>query len=698
MTGDGDVSRGALAGEVRSSSGLIANEWRRRLSATPWQAVLAADVHDEIGERYLPTLVEMVARQIERPSAELAAVYRDELCRYELQLQSAADQRAATEEPVKAVDLIAAQRAAFESTMADPQRTLAAALLDQLNGPLLIEPDTRVSILLLGDCLMNEIRCFLADKARRANVAVDGYHLYFSGALSVPFETISARYLLDQKRVDAVSLSPFTFDGLPLFRELLIRAETSSPDEKSVDSALKVVHAIIEDIRSLIDAPILLHNACGAPVGRDRQQLTSLPPLTRRGHAVIDMLNSELARRAANWGGVIVVDESRVARRFGLRFLSEAAIPGEPISGALFHTSRLGRELAEVYWDFLDSHRRLGHIRVLVVDLDGTLWSGVMAEGKVDHFVERQVLLRDLARLGIVLVALSKGSAESLRWDELRIDQRDFAVIHRSWDSKETGFQLMLRELNVRPEHVGVIDDSPTERALLTAAFPGLAAFDAGDPRTWRWLALLHAATRGRATKEARSRADRYRASQERSHFVARASGLDQRMRQLGLTITFGRMTIAELPRALELLRRTNQFNTTGLVPTRSRLLRLTQPGGPDDAFVAQLKDRFGDFGLVAVVIVRRADPSIESFVMSCRAMGYGVEQIVLDLVISKFGVPLGARLLHTRLNEPCHGLYAWAGFTEDQPGHWRLAARKAVTLPTWFDVHDTGENPLDNG
>ena len=172
---------------------------------------------------------------------------------------------------------------------------------------------------------------------------------------------------------------------------------------------------------------------------------------------------------------------------------------------------------------------------------------------------------------------------------------------------------------------------------------------------------------------------------------------LDERMRQLGLTLTFGPMTAADVPRALELLRRTNQFNTTGLLPDKSQLLRMTQAVSGHSVFTAHLRDRFGDFGLVGVIVVRHGDlPSIESFVMSCRAMGYGAEQIILDLVISRFGMPLSARLVHTRLNEPCHGLYASAGFIEKEPGYWLVTVGQAGRLPNWFDVLVDAPSPPD--
>ncbi|HET9894555.1 MAG TPA: hypothetical protein VFQ44_06430 [Streptosporangiaceae bacterium] len=676
-----------LATALRACANVIASQWRRELESTGWSAELSADAPGDIGGRYLPGLLELVARQIQRPSADLAAVYRDELCRYELALTAVPAPRRAS-----ATALVAAQRAAVESVMTGAQRTALLSALDDLNGPpAACRSAAPVAFLLLGDCLMNEIRCFLTEYGRRSGVAVRGYHRYFSGALSVPFDVGSVRRLADEHEIDFVALSPCTFDSLPLFRELLIRAENAEADAKSVTTLVGVIEAIVGELAGLIDAPVLLHNACGAPVGPDRGLLTSLPPLTHRGRAAIGVLNAELERLVASRERVTLIDEVRAADRLGLRRATESAIPGGPVAGALFHTSRLGRELGASYWELAEVRSQLGQLRALAVDFDGTLWSGVMADGPVQHFADRQALLRRLRQSGVVLAGLSKGSPESVRWGEMHLTERDFAVVHRSWGAKEIALRQIMSQLRIRQEHVAAIDDNPTERALLAAAFPGLRTLDPDDAATWRRLALLPGVTRGGRSAEARHRTERYQADQARRLLVSEASAVQERMRGLGLTLTFRQMAAADLARVLELLRRTHQFNTTGVAPARSQLLRLMEAGGSHDVFVGHLKDEFGDFGIIAVVIVEREQRVIESFVMSCRAMGYGVEHIILDRVISRCGVPITARLVHTQLNEPCHGLFQSAGFTEHQPGRWLLSERRPVPLPTWFTVHDIG-------
>ncbi|MGH3276246.1 MAG: hypothetical protein ACRDNZ_18210, partial [Streptosporangiaceae bacterium] len=338
----------------------------------------------------------------------------------------------------------------------------------------------------------------------------------------------------------------------------------------------------------------------------------------------------------------------------------------------------------------------LDQVKALAVDLDGTLWAGVMAEGTVGHFHDRQELLRRLAGQGIALIALSKGSPDTLRWPEMAIGRDDFACVQRSWQPKVTGLATALGELGIRPEHVAVIDDNPAELALLTSAFPELTALDAADQRSWRRLAFLHALAGPITTDEARHRTRYYQAGRERRQFVQAAGTMAAGLAQLGLILTVRSLTPRDVPRVLELQQRTNQFNTTGARLPEGEMRRLAGGGQRGHVVhVAELADRFGDFGLIAVVVVRSPEsPSergshIESLVMSCRAMGYGIERAILEHVLGQSALPVSARLVATRLNEPCHDLYMAAGFSESEPGYWRLTQRSPGWVPAWFTIAD---------
>ncbi len=674
-----------LATSLRQNNRSIAQDWAAHMNVDAHGPNADGLVRVEFTDRYLPAMLDLVARLIENPSPELVAIYRDELQRYPLQLGHPLDPGSGNLFGFGVAELAAGQRAAIS-------RRLGACpvldLLDRLHEPLLAPPGLRYDMLLLGDCLMNGVRCFLADTLRRRGIDLHGYHHYFSGALSAPFHLAAAREFAADHPVGLIGFSPFTYDALPVFRQLLAEASERPPPAAAVDAVVDVVGHVVGEIRLWSDAPILLHNACGAPVGSERASITSLPPLTPARRSAIDTLNSALKERMPAWPGVLLIDETDVVERVGLREASGPAAAGVGLPDALYHASRLSREIAGSYAEIVEAAATMIQLRALAVDFDGTLWSGVMAEGAVTQHRDRQTLLRRLARQGTVLIGLSKGTPDSVRWAETDLVPEDFVLVRRGWEAKPIALAESLEKLDIRPEYVGVLDDDASERDVLSAAFPDLTVLDASDRDVWRRLS--HAADLAAVTSDGARRAKRYRTALRRKDLVllqAGAQATATAMASLEMRLSSRPMRPADVPRTQELLRRTHQFNTTGTSIPKEALSRMADPGAEQVVHVAWLRDRMGDFGLVAAVVVHRERRSIESFVLSCRAMGYGAEGVLLDLVITEHGTPIEARLVRTRLNEPCHGLYAMAGFREYAPGYWRLDRRRPARIPAFVTV-----------
>ncbi|MFG3558673.1 hypothetical protein ACGGAQ_30300 [Micromonospora sp. NPDC047557] len=671
----------ALAAIIRAQSGPLARQWAAGMRLGDDDGLVRAEFID----RYLPSILRILVRLVESPSPELVAVYRDELQRYPLQLGHPFDPTADNVFGFEIGDLLAAQHAAFADRFG-PGPVLDA--LDRLHEPLLAPAGRRVDMLLLGDCVMNGIRCFLAEDLRRSGIDLRGYHQYFSSALSAHFDAATAREFLARHPVAMIGFSPFTFDGLPVYRQMLMEASERRRLPADLDRVLDVVDRALADIRSWSDAPILLQNASGAPDGPDRAEMTSLPPLTPARLETIGSLNRALRERVRAASGVVLVDEAGIAGRLGLREATRPAVDVAGSGDSLFHTSRLGREVARTYAEIVVAWESIAHLRALAVDFDGTLWSGVVAEGAVEHHRDRQALLRRLARQGVVLIGLSRGAPESVRWDGAEISSEDFVLVKRSWQPKPLALAEALTTLGIRPAQTGVIDDDASERAMLASAFPELTLLDAAEPAVWRSLGI--AADLRVVTGDGARRTERYRVAIRREEFFTARTGqqtMTTAMAALGLTVCLGPMRPADVPRTRELLRRTNQFNTTGVVFGRQALDRMTEPSAEHVVHIARLRDRFGDFGLVSAAVVHRERRSIESFVLSCRAMGYGVEQVLLNQMIATYGTPMEARLVRTRLNEPCHGLFAGAGFREYTPGLWRLEHQRRPRVPEYLSV-----------
>jgi predicted enzyme involved in methoxymalonyl-ACP biosynthesis len=192
------------------------------------------------------------------------------------------------------------------------------------------------------------------------------------------------------------------------------------------------------------------------------------------------------------------------------------------------------------------------------------------------------------------------------------------------------------------------------------------------------WLERMLSFPNTRGTEEARRRTELYRQRVARKDALRPALDYPTMMASLELAARFGPARGKDLERIAELVQRTNQFNTTTVRYSREQLQHLLRD--PARAvYTASLADKFGSAGLVSVVVVRRegADRVLDAFVMSCRAMGFGLERLVLRRVLDAEagpGVRFVGRYVPTERNGPCSALYTEAGFTRESDTEWVLA------------------------
>jgi FkbH-like protein len=314
-----------------------------------------------------------------------------------------------------------------------------------------------------------------------------------------------------------------------------------------------------------------------------------------------------------------------------------------------------------------------------------------MADGAVAHFKDRQQLLLKLKNAGILLVALSKNSPELIRWNEMALQPSDFVQLKISWDLKVRSIQESAKDLNLGLDSFVVIDDNPAELELVRSQLPQVTVLDSTDPETWRGLERMLAFPNTRETEESRMRTELYRVQAQRRQAVDEKLDYAAMMASLDLRVQFGRATSRDLGRIAELVQRTNQFNTTTIRYSRAELEQLLKD--PERAvYVAEMSDKFGSLGVVAVVVVRIAagDAILDLFVMSCRAMSFGLEEVVLASVLSAHGDSdrvLGP-YVPTDRNGPASMLYANAGFTALNSTDWVLeASAPRPSVPPWFQL-----------
>ena len=304
--------------------------------------------------------------------------------------------------------------------------------------------------------------------------------------------------------------------------------------------------------------------------------------------------------------------------------------------------------------------------KCLVLDLDNTLWSGVIGddglEGIVlgqgsaegEAFLALQAYALEQARRGIILAVCSKNDeANALapfdQHPEMLLKRADLACFVANWDDKARNIREIAKRLNIGLDSLVFVDDNPFERNLVRAELPMVAVPELPDePALYaRCLAEAGYFEGLGVTDEDRERTLQYQANAARESFQTEATDLESYLRGLEMQLVWRRFDRIGMARIVQLINKTNQFNLTTRRYTQAEVEKVIED---ERAFGLQLRllDRFGDNGIIAIVIGRVDETGIaliDTWLMSCRVLGRGVEQATLNLAAAE-AKRLGGRLL----------------------------------------------------
>ena len=320
-------------------------------------------------------------------------------------------------------------------------------------------------------------------------------------------------------------------------------------------------------------------------------------------------------------------------------------------------------EMARLTADAIAS--RLGRQRkVLVTDLDNTLWEGEVAEvgaEGVDFDAPGRSAYRawlfELARRGILLAVASRNDAGDVASALKRLDPlfptANFSAVETGWGAKSTLLRAIANRLHVSTDSLVFIDDRPEQRAEVRQALPEVLVPELpSDPACWcEALASANLFETPQITEDDLHRAQTLREDAERQR-VAEVASPEDYIRSLEQELTPEPLGPSNLARAAQLTQRCNQFNMRG---TRHTLDSLAGKRG----WLYRLRDRFGDMGVISAVILE--GDFIETWVISCRALNRGVESLILDHLRTQ-GNFTGAYRATPR-NGRCKNLYAELNF-----------------------------------
>jgi FkbH-like protein len=362
-----------------------------------------------------------------------------------------------------------------------------------------------------------------------------------------------------------------------------------------------------------------------------------------------------------------------------------------------------------------------------VLDLDNTLWGGVVGDDGLDGIVlgegsaagEAHLALQHYAKQlkerGIILAVCSKNDAriaEAAFRDhpEMVLRRSDFAAFEANWDDKAQNLKAIAAKLNIGVDSLVFVDDNPVERARVRQSLPMVAVPEIPeDPAHYvRCLADAGYFEAVAFTADDRNRAQQYAANAEREALLSAAESMDEFLRGLKMTAVYGAFTAVDHARVVQLINKTNQFNTT---TRRYASTEVTEIMDDPESLTLQFRllDRVGDNGLVSTMILRpaRSDNDaleIENWVMSCRVFGRELEfeamNIAVEAARSRGVRGLVADYIPTPKNDVISKLYPSLGFVEvDRPAPANGARRFRLDLADYVtrNTHIVGQEQQDD-
>ncbi|MEI6666737.1 MAG: HAD-IIIC family phosphatase [Acidobacteriota bacterium] len=474
----------------------------------------------------------------------------------------------------------------------------------------------------------------------------------------------------------------------------------------AVDEVADDLRAWVGQLRASTGANVVVFNFEAPPVA-------SLGLADAQGHgqmAAIARLNAAV-RALADQPGVTVLDyDALVARHGRARFHDERRFLTTRLPIAADCLIHLANDCLRTLLAITGQGRKC-----LVVDLDNTLWGGVVGEDGptgvrlggeypgAAHVALQRALL-DLSRRGVLLAISSKNNLPDAmdvldKHPGMLLRPSDFSAIRINWNPKSQSLREIAAELNIGLDSLAFLDDNPVEREQVRTDAPEVYVIEVpAEPMAFAdTVRACPVFERRTLTAEDRERGRQYAAQSQRAELGRGAGSLEDFYRSLDMELVAAPVGPATLPRAAQLTQKTNQFNLTTRRYTEAELAsRVADPSWR--AFTFGVKDRFGDNGIVGVAMLRAGEAGawhLDNFLMSCRVIGRTVEAgmlaLVADATREQGGRTLRGVYVPTAKNGLAGGFFEANGFRlvdqHAEGAEWELDLAAAREVPPWLSA-----------
>jgi len=477
---------------------------------------------------------------------------------------------------------------------------------------------------------------------------------------------------------------------------------------REVDVTAQRIGGALRALRDRSKAKVLLHSF-PMPVDRSLGVIDQAHPLGQT--AALRALNASVASIAADLRDVHVVDVDSLIARVGWSRWHDGrmyALARLPVTPAALHA------IAEIHLRYLRAFAGLVR-KVLVLDLDNTLWGGIVGEDGPEGiqlggpypgsaYRDLQLVILQLYRRGVVLAINSHNNEQDVaevlgRHPGMVLRSEHFSASRINWQDKAANMLELADELGLGIESFVFLEDSDAQCERIRQALPEvLVVQQEGDVATRAaLLAGLGVFDSLGFSEEDRARGGFYRTEAQRSQLKRSAPSLEEYLRSLEMKLLIEPLSPQNIGRAADLTQRTNQFNLTTPRHSRDSLVGfLEHPGREGHVF--RLADRFGDYGVIAVTLLEQnADVVvIDALLMSCRVLKRSVEDAILGFLLNR-ALANGASRVRglyrpSRRNSQVAEFYCQHGFEEtarhaDGTVVFERAPLGPVDLPDWIQV-----------
>lgn len=461
----------------------------------------------------------------------------------------------------------------------------------------------------------------------------------------------------------------------------------------AVEAALATAEQMISRVRAMGAQPLVATLAA--------------PPERWCGHLDGALEGSVAGQVAAFNAGLVALAKAGGAILFDVAALAALVGSARWHDPAQYHSAKLpfAMDFVPLYADHVA--RILGAIRgkarkCLVLDLDNTLWGGIIgddglegialgagsAEGEAYRAIQAYALA--LKARGIILAVCSKNEEDAARLPfrehpEMLLRETDIAVFVANWTDKATNLSAIAKTLNIGIDALTFLDDNPAERARVRQMLPQVAVPEVPDDPAWYPAAVAQAGYFETVTLSAddAQRAEQYRANAERAAAMQLLGDIGAYHRSLEMRCEISRFDDVGRARITQLINKSNQYNLTTRRYTEAEVADVASD--PQKfAMQIRLADRFGDNGMISVVIFDRGEEAwvCDTWLMSCRVIGRRVEEAALGVVAQAARTAGAKRLLGSYVpsakNRMVADHFARLGFTRlsgeaDGASEWEL-------------------------